>query len=130
MSQSRKRRLIEEGLGESLESFLTRRFSAKGKVRCIAKEIGVDPATVRYYRDKYEIISKLYWKDKLGSGPAIYRKEEARPLNTRLKGKHMDVCLCRLCGDGCREREGVHGEGRCVVICSDFERRLREKVAT
>lgn len=115
----RKRRLIEEKLGESLESFLTRRFSAKETVRGIAREIGVDPATVRYYRDKYGIPSKLYWKEKLGSGPVTYKKE-TKILNTRLRGKHVDICLCRLCQNECREREGIHREGRCVVICRDF----------
>lgn len=125
MPQTRKRKLIEEKLGESLESFLTKRFSARQAVRSIAREIGADPATVRYYRDKYGIPSKLYWKKKLRSGPAIYKKKTRKVLNTRLRGKHVDICLCPLCSVNCRERKKSHKLGRCVIICNNFRGRLR-----
>ena len=86
-----KRRLIEAKLGESLESFLTRRVAAKRGATSIAREIGVDPATVRYYIKKF-----------------------------KLKGEHIDLCLCGLCASECEEKERTHKLGRCVVVCVNF----------
>lgn len=98
-----KRSLIEARLGESLESFLTRRMAAKQGVTNIAREIGVDPATVRYYIKKF-----------------------------KLKGTHIDICLCTLCASECDEKERTHKLGRCVIICVNFREKrvdtfLKEK---
>jgi len=38
-----KRRLIEARLGESLESFLTKRIAAGQKLKSIARELDLDP---------------------------------------------------------------------------------------
>ena len=81
-----KRSLIEARLGESLESFLTRRMAAKQGVTSIAREIGVDPATVRYYIKKF-----------------------------KLKGTHIDICLCTLCASECDEKGRHFPKGEIAV---------------
>ncbi len=86
-----KRALIEAKLGESLESFLKRRLAAKRGTTSIAREIGVDAATVRYYIKKFKI-----------------------------KGEHIDRCLCTLCSSDCGEKERTHTLGRCVITCVNF----------
>jgi len=86
-----KRALIEAKLGESLESFLTRKLAAKRRTTSIAREIGVDAATVRYYIKKFKI-----------------------------KGEHINRCLCALCTSECDEKEITHKLGRCVIACVNF----------
>lgn len=95
---SHKRSLIEAKLGESLESFLTRRLAAKRGTGSIAREIGVDPATVRYYIKKF-----------------------------KLKGEHIDRCLCILCTSKCDDKERTHKLRRCVVFCVNFKGKRSEK---
>ncbi len=92
-----KRSLIEAKLGESLESFLTRRVAAKRGTTTIAREIGVDAATVRYYIKKF-----------------------------KLKGEHIDCCLCALCTSECDDKEITHKLGRCVFACVNFRGRPSE----
>jgi len=86
-----KRSLIEDKLGESLESSLTRKLAAKRGTTTIAREIGVDAATVRYYIKKF-----------------------------KLKGEHINRCLCALCTSECDEKERTHRLGRCVIACVNF----------
>ena len=86
-----KRVLIEAKLGESLGSFLARRLAAKRGTTSIAREIGVDPATVRYYIKKF-----------------------------KLKGEHIDLCLCARCTSDCVEKERTHRLGRCAIVCVNF----------
>jgi len=88
---ARKRSLIEAKLGESLECFLRKRIVEKQGTASIAREIGVDPATVRYYVKKF-----------------------------KLKGEHIDRCLCALCTSDCGEKERTHKLGRCVIACVNF----------
>jgi len=38
----------------------------------------------------------------------------------RLKGEHVDVCLCALCGNDCKKKERIHKLGRCVLFCTNF----------
>jgi len=88
---ARKRSLVEAKLGEPLKSFLTRKLAAKRGTTTIAREIGVDAATVRYYIKKF-----------------------------KLKGEHIDRCLCALCTSDCGEKERTHKLGRCVIACVNF----------
>ncbi len=89
-----KRSLVEAKLDESLESFLTRRIAEGKGTTIIAREIGVDPATVRYYIKKF-----------------------------KLKGKHVNRCLCALCTSECDDKEITHKLGRCVFACVNFRER-------
>ena len=95
---SHKRSLIEAKLGESLESFLMRRLAAKRGTASIAREIGVDPATVRYYIKKF-----------------------------KLKGELVDRCLCILCTSECDDKERIHKLRRCVIVCVDFKGKRSER---
>ncbi len=90
---SHKRSLIEAKLGESLESFLARRLAEKRGTGSIAREIGVDPATVRYYIKKFKLKG----------------------------GEHIDRCLCILCTSKCDDKERTHKQGKCVVFCLDLK---------
>ena len=92
-----KRALIEAKLGESLESFLTRELAAKRGTTSIAREIGVDAATVRYYIKKFKI-----------------------------KGEHINLCLCARCTSECDEKERTHKLGRCVIACVNFRAKPSE----
>ena len=114
-----KRKLIEARLGESLESFLIRRIAAGQKLTSIARELGLDRATIRYYIKKYDI---PYRADKLRQLLSPYAKDTKVP-KLRLKGEHVDVCLCPLCGRGCGRKETIHEDGRCVFFCVNFSRK-------
>lgn len=103
-----KRSLVEAKLGESLESFLKRKMAAKQGVTSIAREIGVDHATIKYYIKKWDLFS---WRDKV-----------TQP-QSRLKDGHVDICLCPLCITKCDEKERTHKLGRCVIVCVSFRRK-------
>ena len=118
MPQSGKRKLIEERLGEDLEGFIEKRIASGEMIKSIAQKLGVDPGLIRYYRDKRRRKRQ----------PILSSIRKTRPRRVRLKGGHVDICLCPSCQNECREREKSHGEGRCVIICSDFRGRLTEGV--
>lgn len=109
-----KRSLVKAKLDESLESFLTRTMGEKREVRDIAREISVDPATVRYYIRKWDLFCP---QDKV-----------AQP-QSRLKDGHVDICLCPLCMTKCDEKERTRKLGRGVMVCVDF-RRTEETACT
>ncbi len=115
---SPKRRLIEARLGESLESFLTKRIAAGQKLTSIARELDLDRATIRYYIKKYNIAH--------GAGKPRQRllpyTKDAKAPKLRLKGEHVDVCICPLCAKDCEKKERIHKVGRCVFFCASFSR--------
>jgi len=114
-----KRRLIEARLGESLESFLTKRIAAGQKLTSIARELDLDRATIRYYIKKYNI---PYSVGKPRQPLSPYTKDTKAP-KLRLKGEHVDVCLCSLCGKDCEQKERIHKVVRCVLFCVNFSRK-------
>jgi len=118
MPQSGKRKLIEERLGEDLEGFIEKRIASGEMIKSIAQKLGVDPGLIRYYRDKRRRKRQ----------PILSNMRETRSRRTRLKGGHVDICLCPSCQNECRERKKSHGEGRCVIICSDFEPKTKKGV--
>lgn len=118
-----KRKLIEARLGESLESFLTKRIAAGQELTSIARELGLDRATIRYYIKKHNIPHGT-GKPKQPVSP--YTKDTKAP-KLRLKGKHVDVCLCPLCGKDCEQKERIHKVGRCVLFCADFSGKVTGK---
>lgn len=116
MPLAHKRKVIEKRLGEDLEGFIMRRIASGEPIKSVARKLGVDPALVRYYRNrrrKQPILSSI-------------RKSRARMA--RIKRGHVDICLCVWCQNECRERTRSHGEGRCVIICNNFRGRLTEKI--
>ncbi len=114
-----KRKLIEARLGQSLESFLTKRIAAEQRLTNIARELDLDPATIRYYLKKYNI---HYQAGKPRQPLSLYTKDPKAP-KLRLKGEHVDVCLCPLCGKDCEAEERIHQDGRCVFFCVNFSRK-------
>ena len=114
-----KRKLIEARLGESLESFLTKRIAAGLGLTNIARELDLDPATIRYYLKKHHI---LYQAGKPRQPLSPHTKDTKAP-KLRLKGEHVDVCLCPLCGKNCEAEERIHQVGRCVLFCANFSRK-------
>ena len=46
--------------------------------------------------------------------------KDTKAPKLRLKGEHVDVCLCPLCGKDCEEKERIHKVGRCVLFCANF----------
>ncbi len=117
-----KRRLIEARLGESLESFLTKRIVAGQRLTNIARELDLDHATIRYYLKKYNI---PYSAGKPRQRLSPYTKDTKAP-KLRLKGEHVDVCLCPLCGRDCEAKERIHQVGRCVLFCANFSRKAKQ----
>ncbi|MBA7675447.1 hypothetical protein ES703_83682 [subsurface metagenome] len=115
-----KRKLIEARLSQSLESFLTKRIAAGQALKNIARELDLDPATIRYYLKKYKIPHGL-GKPRQPLSP--YTKDTKAP-KLRLKGEHVDVCLCPLCGKNCEAEERIHQVGRCVLFCANFSRKV------
>ena len=118
-----KRKLIEARLGESLESFLTKRIAAGQGLTSIARELDLDPATIRYYIKKYNI---PHGAGRPRQPLSPYTKDTKAP-KPRLKGEHVDVCLCPLCGKDCEEKERTHKVGRCVLFCASFSRKATGK---
>ncbi len=118
-----KRKLIEARLGESLESFLTKRIAAGQGPTNIARELDLDPATIRYYLKKHNI---PYRAGKPRQPLLPYTKDTKAP-KLRLKGEHVDVCLCPLCGKDCEEKERTHKLGRCVLFCASFSGKVAAK---
>ena len=119
-----KRKLIEARLGESLESFLTKRIAAGQGLTSIARELDLDRATIRYYLKKHNIPHSA-GKPRQRLSP--YTKDTKAP-KLRLKGEHVDVCLCPLCGKNCEAEERIHEVGRCVLFCANFSRKVTEKI--
>ncbi len=119
-----KRKLIEARLGQSLESFLTKRIAAGHRLANIARELDLDRATIRYYLKKYNIPH--------GAGkprqPLSPHTKDTKAPKSRLKGEHVDVCLCPLCGKNCEAEERIHQVGRCVLFCANFSRKVTEKI--
>ena len=118
-----KRKLIETRLGESLESFLTKRIAAGQRLTSIARELDLDPTTIRYYIKKYNI---PYQVGKSRQPLSPYTKNTKAP-KLRLKGEHIDICLCPLCGQNCEKKERIHKAGRCVFFCANFSRKVAVK---
>jgi len=107
-----KRHQIEEKLGQPLKAYLRDRLLSNITVRQVARELGLDPATIRYYIKKWEL---LYLP---GSG------REKRPKEAKLKKKHLDLCICRICkARFCKEARESHRSGRCVMWCRSFKGR-------
>ncbi len=119
-----KRRLIEARLDESLESFLTRRIVAGQGPTSIGRELDLDRSTIHYWIKKYDI---PYQAGKPRQPLSPYSKDTKTP-KLRLKGEHVDVCLCPLCGKNCEEKERIHEDGRCVFFCVNFSRKVTEKI--
>ena len=115
-----KRKLIEARLGQSLESFLTKRIAAGQALTNIARELDLDPASIRYYLKKYNIPRRA-GKPRQSLSP--HTKDTKVPM-LRLKGEHVDVCLCPLCGKDCEREERIHEDGRCVLFCANFTRKV------
>jgi len=111
-----KRKLVEAKLGESLESFLTKRIAAGQELTSIARELDLAPATIRYYLKKYNI---PHGAGKPRQSLSLDTKDTEAP-KLRLKGEHVDVCLCPLCGNDCKKKEIIHRAGRCILFCASF----------
>ena len=114
-----RQKLIEDRLGESLESFLTKKIAAGQRMTSIGRELDLDHSTIRYWIKKYNI---PYSPGKPGLRFSPDRKDTEAP-KLRLKGEHVDVCLCPLCGRGCGRKEAIHEDGRCVFLCVSFSRK-------
>jgi len=113
-----KRKKIEEKLGRSLRSYLTDRFLEGATQGEAARELGLDPATIRYYIKKWHL-------------PYIPRRvRQKKAKEARLKRNHLEVCICPLCQhEFCEEARKSHHHGRCVMSCRVFEGRLTVKSA-
>lgn len=101
-----KRRAIEKKHGCLLQALLKGRLLANATQEEVAKEFGLDPATVRYYIKKWDL---------------PYDKKAAR-RGTRSKGDHLKVCICIICKHSrlCRGSRESHHRGRCVMWCLEF----------
>ncbi len=119
----RKRKLIETRLGESLESFLTKRIAAGQGPTSIGRELGLDHSTISYWIKKHNI---PYQVGKPRQPLSPHTKDIKAP-KLRLKGEHVDACLCLLCGKNCEEKERIHQVGRCVLFCASFSRKVAGK---
>lgn len=107
-----KRKAIEERLGRSLRSYLKDRFLSNATQRQVARELGVDPATIRYYIRKWE----LPYDPKAAM--------QRRPKEAKLERDHLEVCICPICRhEFCQEARESHHRGRCVMWCSKFKGR-------
>ena len=119
-----RQKVIEDRLGESVESFLTKKIAAGQRMTSIGRELDLDHSTIRYYLKKHNI---PYPAGKPRQPLSPYRKDPKAP-KLRLKGEHVDVCLCLLCGKNCEEKERIHQVGRCVLFCANFSRKVTGKI--
>jgi len=122
MPAAHKRKLIEANLGESLEVFLSKRIAAGQDVRSIARELDLDPGTIRYYVRKHKIPRP---QAQTRESVSLHARD-TKPLRLLLKGEHVDVCCCPLCESDCREKLTIHRERRCVLSCLSFTRKTTE----
>jgi len=107
-----KRQQIEEKLGQPLKAYLRDRLLSNITVRQVARELGLDPATIRYYIKKWEL---PYLPEPV---------REKRRKDAKLKKKHLDLCICRMCtARSCKGARESHRSGRCVVWCRSFKGR-------
>lgn len=120
--KGRRQKVIEARLGESVESFLTRRIAAGQRMISIAQELGLDHSIIRYWIKKYNIPYPPGKPGLLGLRFSPDGKDTEAP-KLRLKGEHVDICLCRLCRGGCGRKETIHEDGRCVFLCVSFSRK-------
>lgn len=105
-----KRAKIEARLGQSLRSFLKEKLAEGLSPGCIAREIKLDPATVRYYVKKFKLPYQL--------------KVECR--GSKFRNTHLDICLCPRCDIRpvrCEETRGSHKLKRCIWACVNFKAR-------
>lgn len=117
--KGQREKIIEARLGESLESFLTKRIAAGQRMTSIGRELDLDHSIIRYWIKKYNIPYSP-GKPRLRFSPDGNDTEAPK---LRLKGEHVDACLCSLCGRGCGRKETIHEDGRCVLFCADFSRK-------
>lgn len=120
--KGQRQKVIEDRLGESVESFLTRRIAAGQGPTSIGRELNLDHSTIRYWIKKYNIPCPPGKPGLLGLHFSPDGKDTEAP-KLRLKGEHVDACLCPLCGGGCGRKEAIHEDGRCVLFCASFSRR-------
>jgi len=108
-----KRKKIEEKLGRPLRSYLTDRFLEGATQGEAARELGLDPATIRYYIKKWNL-------------PYMPRaRKHNRVKKMRTKRDHVELCICVMCKHGlCQDSRESHHRGRCVMWCRVFEGRL------
>jgi len=116
MPASGKRKQIEGELGEAIQVFIRRRLREGRGLSEIGREIGIDRKTVKYYVEKYDIVY-----------PSVFvglpRQKLAK--DQRLLNGHAQGCICTLCSaKGCKDKATRHKEGRCVLVCLDFQGRL------
>jgi len=72
-----KRKQIEKRLGQPLRAYLRARFLSNAAQREVARELGIDSATVRYYIKKWD----------LSYSPKAIREKERK--ETKIKSKPM-----------------------------------------
>lgn len=100
-----KRKAIEKRLGRPLHIQMREKFLNNSTQEKVAKELGLDPATVRYYIKKWNL---------------PYDKKAAR-RTTRSKWDHLEVCVCVLCKHRlCQDARKAHSLGRCTLRCFEF----------
>lgn len=108
MPQPFKRAKIEAKLGQSLESFLKEKLAEGSSPIRIAREVELDPATIRYWIRKFEL---------------PYQPKRQTPY---FRISHLSICLCPRCDIRpvrCVETRGSHKLGRCIWACVDFRER-------
>jgi len=109
MPQFFKRAKIEVKLGQSLESFLRKKLAEGLTPGRIAPEVGLDPATVRYYIKKFELPYEL-----------------GRQTPRFAISPHLSICLCPRCDSRpvrCAETRQSHKLKRCICACVNFKKR-------
>lgn len=98
-----KRKWIEERLGCPLRAYLRARFLKKATQKEVARELGVDSATVRYYIKKWDLPYDL---------KAVREKKRKE---AKIRWDHLEVCICAICKYRfCEEAKESHKRGRCV----------------
>ena len=114
MPRTHKRKKIEQRLGRPLRTYLRDRFLGNPTQSEVAKQLGLDPATIRYYIKKWD----------LPYDPGAAREK-------KVKRDHLDLCICLICRhEFCQEARESHHLGRCVMRCRSFEGRLKLKSGT